>query len=142
MQISKILPFVVATLIVCGGTYVNGLFTDRFHETNSELLDQFTNRVPNLPLQVGPWVGKDQKIPDKDFALTNCTAYVSRPYLNRATGDAVSVYVVSGTARHITIHSPDWCYQGAGYKMETRKPEQVTIPVPTDERIASNPGFF
>lgn len=142
MKLSALLPIVVAALIVGGGTYVNGIFTDRFGKTNSELLDQFTVQVPKLPLRIGPWEGRDQEIPGKEFALTNCTAYVSRPYINRQTGDVVSVYVVSGTARHITIHTPDWCYQGAGYKMETRKPEQTVIDCENNANLPKDPEFL
>lgn len=142
MKLSTILPFIVASVIVCSGTYVNGIFTDRFGETDSELLDTFTEQVPKLPLKIGAWEGRDQVIPDKEFALTNCTAYVSRPYRNRNTGEMVSVYVVSGTARHITIHSPDWCYQGAGYKMETRRPEQTVIDCENNELLPKDPEFL
>ena len=142
MKLSALLPFVVAALIVGGGTYVNGIFTDRFGETNSELLDQFTERVPVLPLRIGLWEGRDQVIPDKEFELTDCTAYVSRPYVNQQTGEGVNVYVVSGSARHITIHTPDWCYQGAGYKMETRKPEHTVIDCENSEALPKDPEFL
>ncbi len=128
----KFLPLaLVVSTIVSAGTYFHGQRTDRWNPPNSQLLKDFTDRVPKLPLRIGDWQGTEHRIPDKEFDLTNCTAYVSRRYVNRKTDEAVSVYVVSGTARHITIHSPDWCYQGAGYKMDGR-PEQYSIPYGTD----------
>ena len=116
----------VLVFAIVAGTYVHGIVSDRWSPQNSEQLDGFTECIPNLPKNIGEWEGIDDKIGDKEFALTNCTAYVSRRYINKNTGGVVSMYAVSGTARHITIHSPDWCYQGAGFKMDA-KPAQYSI---------------
>lgn len=123
----KFVPMAVVISIILGaGTYLHGIASDRWEPQDSELLGTFTECIPNLPSTIGGWEGTDDKIADKEFDLTNCTAYVSRRYVNKGTGQIVSVYAVSGSARHITIHSPDWCYQGAGYKMD-KDPEQTTI---------------
>ncbi len=124
---AKFAPLGVVLFLVLGiGTYLHGKYTDRFQPAQSELLDDFTRRIPELPIKFGDWRGVKQEIADKEFKATNCTAYLSAQLEDRKTGDMVSLYVVSGTGRHITIHSPDWCYQGAGYKMEN-KPEKYTI---------------
>lgn len=115
----KFLPLgAVLVLALSAGTMYHAKLTDRFSPQNSELLGQFTERIPQLPNVIGDWEGTDELISDKEFSLTNCTAYISRRWVNKKTGKVVSTYVVSGTARHITIHSPDWCYQGAGFKMD------------------------
>jgi len=118
---AKFIPLgavLVVTLIA--GTLYHARLTDRFSPPNSELLGQFTECIPKLPKKIGDWEGQDELISDKEFALTNCTAYISRRWVNKKTGEVISTYVVSGTARHITIHSPDWCYQGAGFKMDSK----------------------
>ncbi len=119
-------PVVVAVLLLAGGTLVNGKYAERWSPRDTEQLRRFTAAIPLLPKKIGPWSGTDELISDKEFAATNCTAYVSRRFVNRQSGDVVSVYVVSGSARHITIHTPDWCYQGAGYKMQD-KPVAYTL---------------
>lgn len=122
-----ILMGLVLSVVVAIGTYAHGIMTDRWERVNGELLNQFTVQVPKIPLSFGDWEGTEEFISDKEFEATNCTAYISRRYVNRGTGEIVSMYCVSGTARHITIHSPDWCYQGAGYKMQG-KPVQYSAP--------------
>ena len=120
---------VAMALIILGAagasTLIHGRLTDRWVPMSSETLDLFTQRVPRIPKQIGDWRGTDTDIGDKQFSATGCTAYISRFWTNQTTGDTVSMYVVSGTARHITIHSPDWCYQGAGYDMESRPSQFV-----------------
>ena len=135
----KFVPLGISFLAVLAyGTYRHGCYTDRFSPAQSEKLDTFTECVQELPLEFGDWVGTETKIPDKQFKLTNCTAYQSASFENRTTGDVVSTYIVSGTGRHITIHSPDWCYQGAGYDMQG-KPVQFTMDVPG---VEANPEFL
>ncbi len=115
---AKHIPLAIVFTIVLGsGTYLHGIYSDRWEPQNSELLNDFTQRIPQLPQNIGDWKGDDQKIPDKEFKLTKCTDYVSRRYVNEKTGQIISLYAVSGSARNCTIHSPDWCYPGAGFKM-------------------------
>jgi hypothetical protein len=127
-KVSYILMGVVLSIAVSAGTYAHGILTDRWQPANSELLGQFTERLPKLPLKLASWEGMEEFISDKEFEATNCTAYKSRRYVSPSSNGIVSMYVVSGTARHITIHSPDWCYQGAGYKM-MGKPAQIDLPI-------------
>lgn len=125
----------VVTLIA--GTVYHAKLTDRFSPPDSELLAQFTERIPQLPKVIGDWEGQDELISDKEFALTNCTAYISRRWVNKKTGQVVSTYVVSGTARHITIHSPDWCYQGAGFKMDSKPSNYDLLYDENDSKTAT-----
>jgi len=116
-----IIPGVVTLAVIAAGAYYQGIITERWIPQNSEMLEEFTKSLANVPPAISDWEGVDETIPDEEFKLTNCTGYVSRRYTNKSTGAEVSVYLVAGTARHITIHSPDWCYQGAGFKMEGAK---------------------
>ena len=130
------LPIVATVLLLAVGTYYQGVYSERWVPQNSEKLEAFTKRIARVPMQIGNWEGKDNTISPEEFKKTNCTAYVSRQYTNTKSGDSVSVYLVSGTARHCTIHSPDWCYQGAGFKMqgkpETYQMTSVEVPEPPE----------
>lgn len=137
---SLIIPGAVTLVVIAAGAYYQGTITERWSPQKSELLEQFTNSLASLPSVIGEWEGVDETIPDEEFKLTNCTGYVSRQYTNKSTGDTVSIYLVAGTARHITIHSPDWCYQGAGFKMEgAKRPYTVSCgsQMPTDPTFST-----
>ena len=64
---------------------------------------------------------------------------MSRTYRNR-DGQIVNVYLVTGSARHVTIHTPDWCYVGAGYDIIGGEPQQYTDAESGMEASAGIPG--
>ena len=113
-----ILPVVVAVVLLGAGTYYQGKLSDRWGASNSEILAYLTERIQHVPAELNEWDSEDTPLSAEEFKATGCTGYVSRVYKNRTSGEEVSVFVVTGTARHVTIHTPDWCYQGAGFKME------------------------
>lgn len=110
---------IIAVVVVVVGTLYQAKYSERWSQLTSEELDRFTAHVQRLPRVLGDWKGKDDPpISDDVWKRTHCTAYVSRTYENSKTGKQVSVYLVSGAAKHITIHSPDWCYVGAGFELD------------------------
>jgi hypothetical protein len=121
----KYLPFAVVLLVLAAGTLIEGKLSDRWGRKSSEKLVAFTERLAQVPKQFGDWTGVDDPIDEEEFKASNCTDYVSRTYTNK-DGQRVNMYLVSGSARHVTIHTPDWCYVGAGYVMED-EPQQYTI---------------
>lgn len=114
----QLLPLAIAAMLILLGTLYQGKHTERWGDQNSVLLDQFTVNLPKLPTKIAGWTSIETPISDEEFQRTNCTAFVSRVYTNPKSNDEVSVYSVVGIARHVTIHSPDWCYVGAGFVME------------------------
>lgn len=120
------IPLVVVAAILAVGTYVEGKLSDRWFGASSAKLERFTELVPQVPMEVGDWKAtNDTELSKEEFAKTNCTAYISRTYRN-PEGQSVNVYLVSGTGRHTTIHTPDWCYVGAGYD-KIDDPQQYRI---------------
>lgn len=121
----KFAPFIVVVAILALGTVIEGRYSDRWGQAKSQRLEEFSARLAKVPLQVGDWQGVDQPVDQEQFKLSNCDNYVSRTYTNR-DGQSVNIYLVSGSARHVTIHTPDWCYVGAGYNM-VDEPQQFNI---------------
>ena len=119
------IPLIIVAVILAAGTYVEGNKSDRWGDAKSEKLDRFTELVTTVPIQIGDWVGRDDEINQEEFEASNCTACISRTYTN-TEGQSVNVYLVSGTGRHVTIHTPDWCYVGAGYD-KVEDPHQYKI---------------
>jgi hypothetical protein len=131
------LPLTLILVILLAGTYVQGHRSDRWGRASSERLIEFTERLKDVPMQVGDWVGRDEPVKEDEFEASNCEGYVSRTYRNRE-GQEVNVYLVSGKALHVTIHTPDWCYVGAGYEKHG-DPVQYELPV---EGMEVNPEFL
>ena len=127
MVLRLILPAILVLGLIGVGAYYEGLWTERWVEQDNHLLQQFSASVERSPQEFGDWTSVETPITEEEFERTGCKAYDSRVFRHRSTGDEVSVYVVSGTARHITIHTPDWCYVGAGFKMEG-KPQSHEVP--------------
>ena len=134
----KNLPFAVVMIVLAVGTLIEGKYSDRWGRKSSAKLDAFTERLNQVPMEVGDWIGQEDQIDLKDFQASNCTGCVSRTYTNRE-GQQVNVYLVSGSARHVTIHTPDWCYVGAGFVME-HEPQQYTLEDVPD--VISAPEFL
>lgn len=122
----KYVPFAVVLVVLILGTLIEGKYSNRWGEAQSEKLDDFTERLQQVPKTIGDWEsGDDEKLSEEEFKASHCAGYISRTYINRE-GQRVNVYLVSGSARHVTIHTPDWCYVGAGYLMAD-DPQQYTI---------------
>ena len=114
----KYVPFAVVLVVLTVGTLIEGKYSNRWGEAQSERLDAFTERLKAVPKVVGDWEGVDELINEEEFKASHCAGCISRTYTNRE-GQRVNVYLVCGSARHVTIHTPDWCYVGAGYTMAT-----------------------
>lgn len=133
-----ILPTAVALVIIGVGTYVQGVLSDRWDKRRTEKLVGFTDRLAEVPMTIGDWDGTDQPFDEDQFKASNCDGQISREYRNHRNQKVVSVYLVSGTGRHVTIHTPDWCYRGAGYEMENSEHIGYSIPV---EALDPDPEF-
>ena len=85
---SLALPVSLVLVILVIGTLVEAHFTDRWVKMESEQLDRFAEAIDRVPQVMGSWEGTDDPISDEEFRATNCKNYVSRHYVNQATGDA------------------------------------------------------
>jgi hypothetical protein len=116
---SMLLPTIVAVVVLTIGTVYQGIHTERWSRSSSEQLEWFAQRLDSVPAEIGPWLGEDAEVDEKQFQASNCRRAISRTYRNKEDDNAtVNMFLVCGTARHVTIHTPDWCYVGAGYEMQ------------------------
>ena len=115
---TQILFVAVAAVAAVGGAVYQGRMCDRWTMEISEELKLFAQRLEGVPKQIGDWKSSELEVDQEQFKESKCNGVVSRVYTHSATGKSVSVYLVSGKAYHVTIHSPDWCYVAAGYTMK------------------------
>jgi hypothetical protein len=135
--IKRHLPLAAAVAAILIATLVHAYYTERFTPRVTTTLTAFTQVLPEVPMTIGKWEASVQELDPEQFKLTNCPAAFQRMYRNRETGETVSVYLVVGSGRNITMHSPDWCYAAEGYQQEGSV-AQYRIPV---KGMASAPEF-
>ena len=135
-----LMPVVVAVIVIAGGTAWQGRMTERWGVWRTERLKAFETRLvkERIPLEFGPWRGVEDVVDSEQMKRSNSTAHVARIYTNRETGDVVRTLIVCGKARHVALHTPDWCYRGAGYTMQG---EHVIFPVDCGPEFSTAPQF-
>jgi hypothetical protein len=110
---TRILPMLTAVAILAAGGVVHGLWTDRWSAQPDAVAA--AARMDALPLTVGDWEG--EALPVSSRELQGLGGYVARRYVNRAAGDVVTLALMCGRPRAVSIHSPDVCYAGSGYEV-------------------------
>ncbi|MHC5541236.1 exosortase-associated EpsI family protein, partial [Singulisphaera rosea] len=68
-----------------------------------------------LPMEIGPWLGREAHADAKELARAGLTGHVSRRYVNRATGAEILILLMWGPTGPLSVHTPDLCFGGAGY---------------------------
>ena len=125
------IPFLIALLVVCGVTAVQGVWTERWSDRNiaGELAAKSKMLVEKFPTRAGPWavdanLEADQKALDRAGAVS----HISKLYENRDTGMKIAVFVVCATPHAASGHTPDRCYPGAGFEIaETEHRETIAL---------------
>ena len=138
-MMSRILAYCAAAVVVALGAVYQWKQSDVFGYSKSATLEQFTERLDKVPKLIGQWeVISDKEIPPEEFKASNCDGYKSYTFQNRETNEVVDVFLASGTARHITIHTPDWCYPAAGYGRKT----DIEPALISCQEVELNPEFL
>lgn len=109
----SLLGIAVGLLLVTG--FSHGLWTQRWQQSHE--LESAVARLDGVPTTLGSWKGEVVE-PDREaFAQSGLAACVMRNYVERNRGSRVSVFLMCGRAGPTSVHTPEWCYGGAGYEM-------------------------
>lgn len=124
-----LLPIATAILLLVAAGVVHGVWTDRWQPAPDPT--EVAARFDTLPRTVGDWQGESVEVNARD--LHGLTGYLLRRYVHRPTGDAVTVALMSGPPRVVSIHTPDACYAGSGFTVSTPAKHAVAgLPEPAD----------
>ena len=104
-----------ALLVVLGSGLVHGWWTERWH--SSPALGVAVARLGEVPLTIGPWKGEPVDVDPQAVAQANVAGCWMRRYTHGVSGEAVTVLLMCGRAGPVSVHTPEWCYGGAGYEM-------------------------
>jgi hypothetical protein len=131
-MIRRRLPLLLAAALILAGGVAHGVWTSRWALVPE--LQQAVARLPQLPRTVGTWEGTDLE-PDESLrrvvASAEITTFVQRRYVDRRTGEAVSLFVACGPTGPISTHGPEACYNGGG---------RVMVAEPAREEFEVAPG--
>lgn len=110
-------PLLLVIVVVVAAGVVHGVQTDRWRP--SPQLEHALGRLPQVPMTVGDWRGEDVPYEANDMARAGIQGCVFRNFRNPRTRESVSVLLVCGRGGPISVHTPDVCYAGAGYRQLT-----------------------
>src|SRR5262249_7360164 len=103
----------LVALTACG--VVHGIWTDRWSEKPDPAAA--AARFDSLPMTIGSWEAETLTASPRE--LQGLSGYLARRYVNRDTGDAVTIALMCGRPRFVSIHTPEVCYAGNGYEVTT-----------------------
>jgi hypothetical protein len=122
----RFLPILTGGVLLVLTGVVHGLWTGRWH--TSEALVAAAARVEAVPRTIGTWQGKELPTDPALYAQAGARGYWLRAYATDR-GGAVSVVLMCGPWSKMSVHTPDFCYSGAGYEMVgAAVREKVTAP--------------
>lgn len=122
-----------AVILLIGAGLVHGEWTGRWRV--SPRLAAMSSSFDSIPLTIGDWTGTDHELPSREQAMAGAVGCLSRRYSNPTLGVSVSVLLLCGLPGDISTHTPDVCYPGAGYTLNT--PLEFDRPYGPDKRAAS-----
>ncbi len=112
--------FFLAVGVIIAAAIVEGHWSLRWGSHSERVMAPLAQAVMQTPLTVGEWVTDEAVQPDpRVLEISGAEALFQATYRESTQGDVVTVYLLAGWSRDISIHTPDACYPGAGFVMET-----------------------
>lgn len=102
------------TLLVVAGL-VHGLWSGRWGDSTE--LEGAVERLNRVPMRFGEWEGVDLPANVQNFEQAGAKGYLLRRYTHTRTNASFVVILMCGRSGRMAVHTPDVCYQGAGYEM-------------------------
>jgi hypothetical protein len=102
----------VLLVVVCGT--VHGALTGRWKPTGP---GPAVERLETVSQDLGDWKG--QTLDFGGHPAAGITGQLYRRYTNEHTHAQVTLFLVCGQAGPVSVHTPDACYEAAGYRVQT-----------------------
>jgi hypothetical protein len=120
--------FIIASacLVLIASGVVHGIWTDRWSEQVG--LSDAVAALDQLPMKIGAWQGSPVEM-EKD-EKTGLAGVIARRYVHAASGKGVTLLLACGKPGPVCMHTPDVCYAGSGFVVETPKRYHLTPAAP------------
>jgi hypothetical protein len=103
-------------LIATGILLASGLLVHS-NATDSGELEAAAARVAEVPLVIGSWHGTDDASDAASFSQAGAKSYWMRTYVHEESKASLLVILMCGRSGKMAVHTPEVCYQGAGYEL-------------------------
>lgn len=113
-----------AALVLATGV-VQGLWSDRWTDSSAASL-HLAERIQRIPLEFGEWQGEDISTSPREIRAAGAVGHLSRVYRHKQSGEQVSLFLVCGHMRHVSVHTPDRCYPANGFEQQG-DPQHFTL---------------
>lgn len=122
----RLLPPALGIVLIVAAGILNGQKTDRWGI--AEKVEAAADRLKRVPPAFGDWYSTDLEISQYQIQQAEAVGYLSRRYVNRTTGDSVSVMILCGRHGPISVHPPTVCFTGAGWNLDaSEKRRELTF---------------
>jgi len=100
--------------------------------------------IERIPKSFDEWEAStdDEKLDQASIEQLELADYVVRRYTNKITGETVSLIFMIGPTGRLTAHTPQICFGGRNYKMDSPHPIPVSFPYEGGEDSAENKNVF
>lgn len=134
---SSLVRLVIALVVGIGITVATGVVCGRVSQRWGPVPDMVAaaNHLKSLPAQIGSWhlVGEEM-MPATTIRTLSCAGYVNRKYVDRHSGDTVSLAIIVGPTGPISVHTPEICYSSQAYSIEEpRRRVQLAVAGANDD---------
>ncbi len=89
MNPKTVIPVTIALVLLLFCAIVNGYWTDRWGTGSADELQNFSDRLANVPMSFGDWVGRDEESSEENDAQLKAAFGPSFTPLDRS-GDVFS----------------------------------------------------
>jgi hypothetical protein len=107
-------PILTGVVLIGALGVAHGLGTDRWGSSGQ--LERAVASLDRVPPAFGDWSSEDLPLDTETLVRGGIKGSVYRRYRNSRTQEAVTVLLVCGRGGPISVHTPEVCYAGAGYR--------------------------
>jgi hypothetical protein len=131
--------FLAAITILVTTGFLHGLWTDRWGFSDEP--EASAAKLARVPTTIEDWTSTPLEIGSRELEKSAIVNYVGRLFVNSKTKNRVQVFLVCGRPGPISVHTPDICFEGAGYRM-TAPPEKFALANLTPNETNLPPSEF
>lgn len=127
----QLLIAIPVCVVFLGAGYLHGVVTDRW--TPPSAADGAGHAAHRVPMTLGDWKGEPLA---RQAGDNHKTTVINRKYVNSMNGRWLLTSVTSGRPGIVSVHNPEDCYLGSGYKLvDTIRAETLTLADGTEARF-------
>ena len=110
---SRVKPVLLCVLLIIGSGVAHGYLDSRW--TSQDDIKAIAEPLLNLSQKAGNWeLASNSEIEGAAKRILQCYGSILQEYVNKTTGDRVTVFVVCGPRGPIAVHTPEVCYSSSG----------------------------